>query len=58
VIDLCNTAFVDSTALGIFVRAFKRLRSRGVELVLRSPRTNVRKVLHISGLDTVINIEP
>jgi len=58
VIDLGNTAFVDSTALAVFVRAFKRLRHRGAELVLRSPRTNVRNVLHITGLDQVIKIEP
>ena len=57
VIDLNDTAFVDSAALTIFARAFKRLRHQGAELVLRSPRANARKVLQISGLDQLLTIE-
>ena len=57
VIDLHDTAFVDSTALSIFVRAFKRLRHQGADLILRSPRANALKVLSITGLDTVFMIE-
>ena len=58
VIDLHDTVFVDSTALSIFVRAFKRLRHQGADLVLRSPRANALKVLSVTGLDTVFTIEP
>jgi anti-sigma B factor antagonist len=57
VIDLHETAFVDSTALSVFVRAFKRLRHQGADLILRSPRANALKVLNITGLDTVFTIE-
>jgi anti-sigma B factor antagonist len=57
VIDLHATAFVDSTALTIFVRAFKRLRHQGADLILRSPRQNALKVLNITGLDKVFTIE-
>lgn len=57
VIDLGETAFVDSAALSVFVRAFKRLRHQGAGLVLRSPRANARKVLNITGLDRVFTIE-
>lgn len=57
VIDLHDATFVDSAGLTVFIRAFKRLRHDGGELILRSPRTNTRKVLNITGLDTVITIE-
>lgn len=57
VIDLRDTAFIDSTGLGMFVRALKRLRHNGGDLVLRSPRPNARKVLNMTSLDRVITIE-
>ncbi|MCA1842697.1 MAG: STAS domain-containing protein [Actinobacteria bacterium] len=57
VIDLAGTTFIDSTGLGVLVRALKRLRHRGGELVLRSPRPNARKVLSITCLDRVMTIE-
>jgi anti-sigma B factor antagonist len=57
VIDLRDTEFIDSTGLGVFVRALKRLRHHGGDLVLRSPRPNARKVLSVTCLDRVITIE-
>jgi anti-anti-sigma factor len=57
VLDLGNTTFIDSSALAVFVRAFKRLRHGGSDLVLRSPNKSARKALHISGLDRVMTIE-
>lgn len=56
VVDLRDTEFIDSTGLGVLVRALKRLRHRGGDLVLRSPRPNARKVLSITALDRVITI--
>ena len=56
VVDLAGTEFIDSTGLGVLVRALKRLRHHGGDLVLRSPRANARKVLSITGLDRVITI--
>ena len=57
VVDLRDTEFIDSTGLGVLVRALKRLRHRGGDLVLRSPRPNARKVLSITSLDRVMTIE-
>jgi anti-sigma B factor antagonist len=57
VIDLAETEFIDSTGLGVLVRALKRLRHRGGDLVLRSPRINARKVLSVTCLDRVMTIE-
>ena len=57
VVDLSETTFIDSTALGVFVRAFKRLRHAGADLVLRSPSRTARKVFTITGLDRVMKID-
>lgn len=55
-LDLSQTEFIDSTGLGVLVRALKRLRHHGGDLVLRAPRPNARKVLSITSLDRVITI--
>ena len=57
VVDLSETDFIDSTGLGVLVRALKRLRHHGGDLILRSPRANARKVFHATSLDRVITIE-
>ena len=57
VLDLRETEFIDSTGLSVFVRALRRLRGDGSELILRSPRPGVRKILDITGLDQVFIID-
>ncbi len=57
VLDLGDTTFIDSTGLSIFVRALRRLRYDGGDLILRSLRPNVREVLRITGLDKVLTVE-
>jgi anti-sigma B factor antagonist len=57
VLDLGETEFIDSTALSVIVRALKRLRHGGGDLVIRAPRANARKVFKITGLDRVLTIE-
>jgi anti-sigma B factor antagonist len=56
VLDLRDTEFIDSTGLGVLVRALKRLRHHGGDLVLRSPRRNARMILNVTGLDRVMTI--
>lgn len=57
VIDLSDTRFIDSTGMGVFVKAFKRLRHGGADLVLKAPNNSARKVLTLTGLDQVLTIE-
>lgn len=57
VLSLASVPFIDSTALGVFVRVFKRLRHEGAELVLWAPTGQARNVLRISGLDRVMTIQ-
>ena len=56
VVDLSETEFIDSTGLGVLVRALKRLRHHGGDLILRSPKSNARKVLHMTSLDRVMTV--
>ncbi len=58
VIDQAQTRFIDSTGMGVFVRAFKRLQNGGAELVLRSLNDTTRKVIELTGLDQILTIEP
>lgn len=55
-LDMAELAFIDSTGLSVLVGAFKRARQHGRDVVLRNPRPPARKVLEISGLDTVIRV--
>ncbi|HET9770080.1 MAG TPA: STAS domain-containing protein [Acidimicrobiia bacterium] len=57
VIDLSGTTFIDSTGMAVLIRAQRHLRRRGAELIVRSPRPSARKVLAITGLDTIITIQ-
>jgi len=57
VLDLVDLAFVDSTGLGVFVRAGKELRAAGGRLTLRNPGERVAKLLAITRLEEVFAIE-
>jgi anti-sigma B factor antagonist len=56
VLDLAELTFVDSTGLGVFVRAAKELRAVGGEVSLRSPGERVTKLLQITKLEDVFEI--
>jgi len=57
VVDLADTTFIDSTALGVLLRAFERLRHAESDLVLRAPSKTARKVFATTGLDRVMTIQ-
>ena len=57
VIDLEGLAFCDSTGISALVRAVNQARRGGRRLVLRRPRPGVRRVLEITGVTSVLEIE-
>ena len=57
VLDLCETTFLDSTALGVIIAAMKALRVRSGRLVLVNDRTSITKTLAITGLDHLLAVE-
>jgi anti-sigma B factor antagonist len=56
VVDLTNVTFMDSTGLGVLVRALKRSRELDIRLDLIVTNERVLKVFGITGLDTVLPI--
>lgn len=56
VMDLSEVAFLDSTGLGVLVKALKHARESGgwLHLVISSDR--IRKIFEITGLDASIPI--
>jgi anti-sigma B factor antagonist len=54
VADMSGTQFYDSSGIHVLVRAHKRARAEGGELLLALPATTVLRVLAITGIDRVI----
>jgi anti-sigma B factor antagonist len=58
VVDLTETTFLDSTALGVLIGAVKRLRSRDGVLTIVNVDQNIAKTFEITGLDQIFTIRP
>jgi len=57
VFDMSNVTFMDSSGLAALVGPLKRFRSMNGQIVLRSPTRGVRKVLELTGLTRVFEVE-
>jgi anti-sigma B factor antagonist len=58
VVDLTETSFLDSTALGVLIGAVKRLRTRDGVLTIVNVDRNIAKTFEITGLDQIFTICP
>jgi anti-sigma B factor antagonist len=58
IVDLTETTFLDSTALGVLIGAVKRLRSRDGALAIVNVDENITKTFEITGLDQIFTILP
>ncbi|RZU50705.1 anti-sigma B factor antagonist [Krasilnikovia cinnamomea] len=56
VVDLAGVSFMDSSALGALVTAYKALREAGGRLGLAAVQPAVRSVLEITSVDRVIAV--
>ncbi|GIH73349.1 anti-sigma-B factor antagonist [Sphaerimonospora thailandensis] len=56
VIDMSGVEFCDSTGMNVLLSALKRLRERGGTLEVAAPRPAVRKILQVTGLDSVFTV--
>jgi anti-sigma B factor antagonist len=56
VVDLAETTFLDSTALGVLIGAVKRLRSRDGAMTIVNTDANIAKTFEITGLDQIFTI--
>jgi anti-sigma B factor antagonist len=58
VVDLTQTTFLDSTALGVLIGAVKRLRSSEGALSIVNTDATIAKTFEITGLDQIFTICP
>jgi anti-sigma B factor antagonist len=58
VVDLTETAFLDSTALGVLIGAIKRLRAQDGRLTIVNVDENIAKTFEITGLDQIFTLRP
>jgi anti-sigma B factor antagonist len=58
VVDLTAVTFLDSTALGVLVSAFKRCRELGGDLRLAITEPRILKLFTITGLHDMFSISP
>ena len=57
IVDLVEVGFIDSTALGVLLKALPRFARRGGELILVSDDRRVLKTLAVTGLDGKFVVE-
>src|SRR5258708_16230774 len=57
ILNLADVDFIDSAGLGELVRTLASIRSHGGHLKLLRPSTNVHKMLKITKLDPVFDIQ-
>ncbi len=55
VFDLSEITFMDSTAIGLLLGRYKRLKNMGVPVYFLKPSHEADKVLKVSGLYTIIS---
>ncbi len=56
VVDMSGVEFCDSTGMNVLLSCLRQARERGGELELAAPRPAVRKILQVTGLDSVFTI--
>jgi anti-sigma B factor antagonist len=56
VVDLTETTFIDSTALGVLIRGVERLKTQDGRLVVACSDPNIVKVFEVTGLDRIFTV--
>jgi anti-sigma B factor antagonist len=56
IVDMSGVAFCDSTGMNVLLSSLRRARERGGQLELAAPRAAVRKILQVTGLDSVFTV--
>jgi len=56
IVDMSGVDFCDSTGINVLLAAHRQARERGGDLQLASPASATRKVLQVTGLETVFTV--
>ncbi len=57
ILDLSGVDFLDSAALGMLLVADDETRSRGCNLTLQRPSSQIARLLELASMDTLFKIE-
>lgn len=57
ILDMAETGYIDSSALGMLLVCKERLDAMACTLTLRRPRPEVRRVLEIAGFHQIFLID-
>ena len=55
-VDMARVEFIDSTGVHALVTALNELRMQGGDLVLQSPSKSAARLLHLTGVDTLVQV--
>lgn len=58
VVDLSGVTFLDSSGLGVLIKALRRVKETDGSLILVITESRILKVFTITGLDKVLTIVP
>lgn len=50
IVDMTELSFMDSSGIGLLIGRFKRLKSRGIPMMIANPNCTVDKIFRISGI--------
>jgi anti-sigma B factor antagonist len=56
IIDLSGVEFCDSTGMNVLLSCLRQVQERGGKLELAAPRPALRKILQVTGLDSVFTV--
>ena len=56
IVDMSGVVFCDSTGMNVLLSSLRRAKERGGQLELAAPRAAVRKILQVTGLDSVFTV--
>lgn len=56
VVDMSAVEFCDSTGMNVLLAAHRLANERGGDLTLAAPRAAVRKILEVTGLESVFTV--
>jgi len=57
-VDMSGVDFCDSTGMNVLLTSLRQATDRGVGFELAAPRPAVKKILQVTGLDSVFTISP
>ena len=56
-INLKELDYIDSTGLGVMIGVLKKLKLNDKQIYISNPKSNVKKIFTITGLDKIFKLE-